>query len=169
MAYLILPGERIMDISNLAWLGKIFSHTEYPPPPDGLEADDLPTEAATENEPISQQSPPEPQGIPVYKVVAVFNNPWSWGSGLPAQVQSIAEASEPPIEEEEPAHNEKLENKLMRRLIQVMNYPKIHFHANNLLDPVFLYAGSESQCSDVVNGIVAQLQQHRQYVTVDGS
>ena len=171
MAWIVQDGERLTHMDQIAWIGKLFSHTEYPPPPAGLEAEDIPTEAAVDDnsEPVPEQQAPAPIGREVYKVVAVYNNPWSWGSGLPSQGTAPGGPVNPevPIEEQEPAPNEKLENKLMRRLIEVLKSEKIHFHVNNLLEPATLFVGNEAACEQKVKNILSHLKQGVEYITLD--
>ena len=170
MAWIVQDGERLTHMDQIAWIGKLFSHTEYPPPPAGLEAEDIPTEAAVDdNSEFVGEQAEAPGGREVYKVVAVYNNPWSWGSGLPQNIAGDGSPPnpEPPIEEQEPAPNEKLENKLMRRLIEVLKSEKIHFHVNNLLEPATLFVGNEAACEQKVKNILSHLKQGVEYITLD--
>ena len=151
MAWIIKPGKRIIDMSAIAWIGIELSHYEYAPPvePDPLTQLDIPTEAAESPEPEqpeipNEAIPPEPS-VPIpsralYRIIAVYKNPWS--SGHHRFVNTPATAAQQPVEPpRELGENASLTNKLLADAIEILRNYEPPYHVTDRLEDHRKYIG----------------------------
>ena len=180
MAWLVKRGERLINLDEIAWIGKEFSHHAYPPPPEApvesaepevsveapaTDAPEIPTEAAEPppEAPTAEATvpiQPEQPAIPVpsrtlYRVVAVYK-----GSG---GVDRMPEGALLPLARELP-DNANLTNRLLADALAVLK-TLVPTTASRLA-PEVLFVGEEAECQARVNTILDSIQQQVEYIPI---